>query len=122
MHGDLQVNLLVFYYFEHSGEQVASTSPVLMSSDTVRSRLVARLEGDDDYIGLVDEEENTLQIMLVGGAGGYWVELPMAEERASYGKVVSSDELFEMLQRLPRRFRPRDFPDFRFRTWGSGAG
>ena len=116
------MNLRVFYYFERGDDQVTSTSPLSMSRDAVRTRLIPRLEGEDDYIGLVDEAESTLQIMLAADTGEYWVELPVSDQHVSYGKVVSLDELVEIFQLLPRRFRPRDFPDFRLRAWGTGLG
>ena len=122
LRGDFRVNLRVFYYFERGDDQVTSTSPLSMSRDAVRTRLIPQLEGEDDYIGLVDEEENTLQIMLVADRAAYWIELPMSDQHASYGKVVSLDELVEILQLLPRRFRPRDFSDFQLRAWGTGLG
>ena len=113
------MNLRVFYFFERRQELVLSTQPRWVAGAWVGTQLLPRLEGEDDFIGLLDDAGNVLQILRDPGSGDYWTELPMPERRMSYGKVVSADGLIELLGNLPRRFRPREFSDFRPQPWGS---
>jgi hypothetical protein len=107
----------VFYYFERSGESVASTSPVEMSAKTIREQMIGRLVGDDDYLGIMDARENVLQVMREPGEDRYWVELPVDAARASYGRFVALAELEELILGLPRLLELSQFSGLQYRPW-----
>lgn len=109
----------VFYYLSASAEEIPSSRPIDLPSSQVWSDLVACLQNDEDYVGLVDAADNVLQIMLASGKDTYWVELPMADEHLSYGQHMSGKEVRWLLEKLPSRFRRANFPDFEPRPWPS---
>lgn len=111
------MNLRVFYAFERGPQAVLSTAPRPFTSQGVCEQLLPWLTGGDDYIGLLDEADNLLQILREPQSDDYWIELPVAEQRLSYGKRVDAHGLAELLERLPRRFLLRELPDFHPRPW-----
>ena len=107
----------VFYYLSTEAETVPSSRPIDLPSSQVWTDLVACLKHTDDYVGLVDAADNVLQIRLDEGEDAFWVELPLADEHVSYGQRMSGEEVKQMLEKLPSRFRPSHFPDFERRPW-----
>lgn len=112
-----RVNFKVFYFFSRFGDEVKSTLPVEMGQVEICALLLGRLREEDDYLGIVDDHENLLQILYEPASGRYWIEIPLLDQRASYGQYVSAEELTEFILRLPRRFRRPQFPGFEFREW-----
>lgn len=113
------MNLRVFYYFERGPKEVPSTAPRRLSSEGVCESLLPWLVGGDDFIGLLDDADNLLQISREARSEDYWIELPQLEARLSYGERVSAQDLVAILARLPPRFRPQAFPSFRLRPWST---
>jgi hypothetical protein len=107
----------VFYFFERSGECVSSASAVEMSPKAIREQLIGRLHSADDYIGIIDERDNVLQVLIEPEKGRFWVELPMDAARASYGRSVSFAELGEMLTSLPKVLDRKHIPNLEYRPW-----
>lgn len=106
----------VFYFFDRSGESVSSVSAVEMSARSIRDQLLARLHSADDFLGIIDAQDNLLQV-LYEGEDRYWVELPMDAACASYGCHLSLAELDELIRVLPQVFDRSAFPDMRYRPW-----
>lgn len=107
----------VFYYFERTGESVSSTSPVEMSAKSIHEQLLNRLHSRDDYLGILDARDNVLQILLASGDGRYWVELPLEEARASYGRYMDLVEVQELVLGLPRVLDRDRIPGLEYRPW-----
>jgi hypothetical protein len=107
----------VFYFFERSGESITSTSPVEMTAKSIREQLLHRLHSDDDYVGIMDARDNVLQILRDPGGDRYWVELPMEEARASFGRYMVLAELEELLLGLPKVLDRSRIPDMQYRPW-----
>jgi hypothetical protein len=107
----------VFYLFERSGESVSSASAVEMSAKAIREQLLPRLHSEDDFLGLIDVEDNVLQILLEPDRGLYWVELPMDAAKASYGRHMELEELKDLLARLPPLLDRRYIPGLEYRPW-----
>jgi hypothetical protein len=107
----------VFYFFERSGESITSTSPVEMTAKSIREHLLHRLHSDDDYVGIMDARDNVLQILRDPGGDRYWVELPMEEARASFGRYMVLAELEELLLGLPKVLDRSRIPDMQYRPW-----
>ncbi|MEA3275976.1 MAG: hypothetical protein U9Q81_11930 [Pseudomonadota bacterium] len=107
----------VFYFFERSGETVSSASPVQMSAKAIREQLLHRFHSEDDYLGIIDDQDNTLQILCEPGEDRYWVELPMEKARASYGRYMSLADLEELMLSLPQVLDRSHIPDMEYRPW-----
>lgn len=107
----------VFFHLSDVNEEIPSSRPLDMSAAQVWTEIVPHLLTEDDYVGLVDGADNVLQILGTAERADYWVELPLAEERASLGRVMTAEELKVFLDKLPSSFKPRNFPDFERRGW-----
>jgi len=107
----------VFYFFERSSESVSSASAVEMSARAIRDQLLGRLRSEDDYLGIIDGNENLLQILYEPGAERFWVELPLDAARASYGRYVTLAELEELILNLPQVFDRVHIPGLEYKPW-----
>jgi hypothetical protein len=107
----------VYYLFERSGESVSSASGLEVSSREIREQLLPRLQHEDDYLGIIDHQENTLQILLEPGTTRYWVELPMDAAKASYGRHMDFQQLQELIRGLPSVFDHHAIPGLEYRPW-----
>lgn len=107
----------VFYLFERSGESVSSASAVEMSARAIREQLLPRLQGEDDYLGIIDAQENVLQILCEPAAGRYWVELPIDAAKASYGRNMDFAQLQTLMLELPGVFDRDAIPGLEYRPW-----
>jgi len=107
----------VYYFFERSGESVSSTNPVEMSARSIHEQLLDRLRSSDDYLGILDARDNVLQILPTSGDDRFWVELPLVEARASYGRYMALEELRELIVDLPQILDQDGIPDMRYRPW-----
>jgi len=107
----------VFYLFERSGESVSSASAIEMSARTIREQLLPRLQSEDDYLGIIDSRDNTLQILCEPKHSRYWVELPMDAAKASYGRHMTMEELAELIRQLPATFDTNAIPGLVYRPW-----
>lgn len=107
----------VFYLFERSGECVSSASAVAMSPRAIREQLIPRLQTEDDFLGIIDAEENILQILPEPGQQRYWVELPMDAAKASYGRHMSLAEVEALVREMPVLFQREAIPGLQYRPW-----
>lgn len=107
----------VFYFFGRAGDAVSSASAVEMSAKSIREQLLARLRSEDDYLGIIDAQDNVLQILCEPGGDRFWVELPMDAARASYGRYMTLPELEDLVRTLPQVFDRSAFPDMQYRPW-----
>lgn len=107
----------VFYLFDRSGESVSSASAVEMSSRAIREQLIPRLQTEDDFLGIIDAEENILQILPDPKRQRYWVELPMDAAKASYGRHMSLGEVDELIREMPVLFQRDAIPGLQYRPW-----
>lgn len=106
----------VFFYFGASGAQISSAKAVEMSLEDISEKLLERLVAHGDYLGLIDDQEQVLQIARESG-DRYWVELPLDAARASFGCHLDLAGLEELLRKLPARFERSAFPDLQYRPW-----
>jgi len=115
--GEHSMQYRVYYFFERSGESVSSASAVEMSARDICEQLVDRFHGEDDYLGIIDSQENVLQILSDSKGERFWVELPMDGARASFGKHVDRSELGDLIRNLPRSFDREQIPGLRYKPW-----
>jgi hypothetical protein len=107
----------VFYFFQSSGESVASTAPLEMSAKAIRDQLLCRLHFEDDYIGIMDAGDNLLQILCDPRQDRYWVELPLEEAKASFGRYMVFAEVEGFILGLPRVLGRDRIPGMEYRAW-----
>lgn len=107
----------VFYLFARTGESVSSSSAVEMSAKDICEQILPRLHTEDDFIGLIDAADNTLQVLCEPTPGRFWIELPVDAARASYGRQVGFSELSELIGSLPQVFDQKSIPGFEYRPW-----
>ena len=107
----------VFYLFDRSGESISSASAVEMSARTICEQLLPRLQSEDDYLGIIDAEENILQILYEPDTFCYWVELPLDAAKASYGRHLDLEPLRELILGLPAIFDRGSIPGLEYRPW-----
>lgn len=106
----------VFYLINRSGESVSSTSAVEMSARTICEQMLDRLQSEDDYLGIIDTGDTTLQVLTEPG-GRYYVEVPIDAAKASYGRYVDRSELEQLVRTLPARFSEKTIPGLTYRPW-----
>ncbi|QIK36966.1 hypothetical protein GWK36_01960 [Caldichromatium japonicum] len=107
----------VFYLFERTGESLSSMRAIEMSAKAICEQLVPRLQTEDDYLGLIDGRDTTLQILYDPANRRYWVELPIDAAKASYGRYMALEELKTFLLALPERFGQDSLPGLEYRPW-----
>lgn len=107
----------VYYLFDRSGEAISSASAVEMSAKAICEQLLPRLQSEDDYLGIIDSRENTLQILCEPESQRYWVELPIDAAKASYGRYLGIDELKALMMALPEVFDREAIPGLEYRPW-----
>jgi hypothetical protein len=107
----------VFYLFDRSGESISSASAVEMSARSICEQLLPRLQSEDDYLGIIDAQENIMQILCELGTNRYWVELPIDAAKASYGRHMDLEQLRTLLLELPAVFDREVIPGLEYRPW-----
>ncbi|NEX23165.1 hypothetical protein G3480_23185 [Thiorhodococcus mannitoliphagus] len=107
----------VFYLFDRSGDAISSASAVEMSAKAICEQLLPRLQTADDYLGIIDAQENVLQVLCEPDSERYWVELPIDAAKASYGRYLSIDELKGLMMALPEVFDREAIPGLEYRPW-----
>jgi hypothetical protein len=107
----------VFYLINRSGERVSSKSAVEMSTRAICEQMLDRLQSEDDYLGILDAEDNALQVLPEPDQQRYYVEVPLDAAKASYGRYVDRAELEELIQQLPARIDEQSIPGLTYRPW-----
>ena len=107
----------VFYLFERSNETVSSVNAIEMSMRSICEQLLPRLQTEDDYLGLLDAQDNVLQIFRIAAGAAYWLELPIDAAKASYGRRLELAKLHPLLLGLPGVFNRDDIPGLEYRPW-----
>ncbi len=115
-HEQARMQYRVFYLINRSGESISSKSAVPMSTQAICEQLLDRLHSEDDYLGILDAGENTLQILREPD-GRYYVEVPLDAAKASYGRYVDRDELEALIRDLPPTFSEQSIPGMTYRPW-----
>jgi hypothetical protein len=65
----------------------------------------------------MDARDNVLQILLAPGDDRFWVELPVVEARASFGRYIELAELSELILGLPQVLDRDGIPGMEYRPW-----
>jgi hypothetical protein len=106
-----------FFHLSGPGDSASSSAPRELPAGQVWSDLVACLADEDDYVGLMDTDDNVLQITREPEDDTFRVELLMTSRQDALSQVLSGADTRTLLQRLPSRFTPASLAGFGF---GSG--
>jgi uncharacterized protein YigA (DUF484 family) len=107
----------VFYLINRSGERVSSKSAVEMTTKAICEQMLDRLQSEDDYLGILDAEDNALQVLPERDKQRYYVEVPLDAAKASFGRYVDRDELEALIHALPAQINERSIPGLTYRPW-----
>lgn len=107
----------VYYYFARSQEALSSASAMQMPARTIREQLLPRLQSEDDYLGIIDGQDNILQILYEPCQQRYWVEIPIDAAKASYGCHMTYAEIEELVGALPPVLDQQCIPGLTYRPW-----
>ncbi len=107
----------VYYLFSRFGESISSASAVEMSARNICEQLLPRLQSEDDFLGIMDSAEHTLQILCEREADRFWVEMPMEAANASYGTYMNLMELRAFVAKIPALFDSQVIPGMVYRPW-----
>ena len=107
----------VFYSFQEFEEERLDDESVEMELEDAAA-LLEKMTSDGDFLGLIDAENNTFQLMYDEEGDVFWVEIPDPEKQGSYGAVYLRDEVKPLLGAVGPLFRVEDYPIFEFEEWG----
>jgi len=107
----------VFYCFQSSGEEIAADDAVEMDLSDIQIKLLGGLKQQHDFIGLLDADGETLQVMYHLDKDEYWFEIPVEAFGGSYGSFLSLDDTVKLIKTLPEKFVRENFPSFKFESW-----
>jgi hypothetical protein len=111
----------IFYTFYANDGSVAKSVdqrfPVILELAEVFSEIAGKLVHDNDFFGLIDDRNTTLQFMYEATADRYWCEIPWPSLQGSYGTRLGFDEFIDLLKSLPATFSLEAFPSFVFEKW-----
>lgn len=117
LNSELNMANRTFYFFSEPQLEVSSAAPVEMSASEWVEQLLPFVRDQEDYIGLLDESDNLLQVSASTQPGRYVVELPDATARISFRREMSLGELTEFLHRLPDELILARFQGFEAAKW-----
>lgn len=106
----------VFYSFQDSEEERLDDEGYELDAAGTAA-LLDKMTADGDFLGLIDAEGNTFQVMYDGEAEAFWAEIPVPDRQGSYGAVYLKDELKPVMTGLKPVFKVEDFPIFEFEEW-----
>lgn len=105
-----------FYCCSATGEDIPSSRPISIDRDKAIDLAKAMLKAPTDFVGFVDENGSTLQL-IVEKSGSVWMEVPAPVEGGSYGKSITMHELDSAIGSMPMEFGVGCIPGMEFRPW-----
>lgn len=105
-----------FYCCYTTGEQAPTQTPIAIQSDEYLSLAQRVLLQKEDFLGFIDAQDHTVQMMLEVN-GGVVLDVPVPEQGGSYVKVIARDALDDFLLQLPLNFSELVMDDFAFAKW-----
>ena len=88
-----------------------------MSARDIHRQLLGCFHGGDDFLGLIDGQDNVLQILCEPKLARFWVELPVEAAKASWGCYMNLDELVQLVETLPAIFDRDSLPELQYKPW-----
>lgn len=88
-----------------------------MNVADIYSELLGKLALTSDYIGLIDSDENTMQVMYQLDTDQYWLEVIDEAQQGSHGRFFTFDEITDVFKSLPEKFSTKVFSGLKFNKW-----
>lgn len=107
----------VFCDLRAAGVRRSPEAAVAIDEADIYSEYFGRMSSDRDFVGIIDANGTTLQMMYHAADDTYWMELPVPAKQGSFGAQLTFDEVVDILKALPREFSAAAFPMLRFQRW-----
>ncbi|MEQ8852529.1 hypothetical protein [Gimesia sp.] len=104
-----------FYCCYKTDETLSAEEACEMDLSLAADRILELLQGDEDFFGLIDEHNNTLQFLRNGET--IWMEIPIPDKQGSYGKYIPLSEVSALVAGLPAQIDLNDFSEMQFQPW-----
>ncbi len=111
-----EAEYVIFYCFYGTDTSLSSDENKRMKHSDIYV-LIGDLEHNDDFLGMVDANGTTLQMIYDAERDTYWIEIPDPPRQGSYGATVTFDDLVDLMKTLPPEFSVEAFPGFEFQSW-----
>lgn len=113
-------NFHVFYCRQRTGDTIDSYDPEPMPLERIVDLAINVLEGNGDFLGLVDDDDGLLQFIYLARGDDderpIRMEIPDMARHGYYIKHVSSGELLDVLRELPDRLSVDAVPGLHFES------
>lgn len=107
----------VFYCIYEDDEEVGGDAPISKTQAEVESLIRRVVNGVDNYIGFVDDEGDTIQVMCEA-RDHIWIEVPVESEAGSYGKLMVEKDVIGFLLSMNPPFKKYiDILSLSFKPW-----
>lgn len=106
----------VFYTCYETDDVVESNNPLVTDRENMISIAQQVLRGDGDYFGIIDENDVTLQLMVVG-SDRLRIEVPEPSERGSYARTITLTDLESELLAISPLFDRTKMTGLVFEPW-----
>ena len=106
----------IFYSFYADDAHIDGSSPITVSVSEL-PEYFSRLQLHEDFLGIIDRNDQIFQILLEEFSGYYWGEIPDTGRSGSHGRFYTAAELHALLGNLPETFKPKNFVGMEFQPW-----
>lgn len=106
-----------FFYTDYSTEKsVRSDEAVSETVDNVIGHMKAMLKEEDNFIGLIDENNLMIQFM-VEGDGSICIDVPMHDRKGSLTKNADLNEAIDVVLSLKGEIVWEEIDGLEFKPW-----
>ncbi len=111
-----------FYTTYSTDDSVDPSDAISIDPAELPGRLKKHLLHNQDFFGVIDEHDETLQMMR-GNADRVWLEIPESKKKGSFGRHLSIEEAGQLLADLAgpisEMVGSESIPDLQFVSWDS---
>lgn len=106
-----------FFYTDYATNQsIRSDEPKDSTLDSIIESMNDVLVAEDNFLGLIDDEDNMLQFM-VEEDGSILIDLPNNEQKGSLSKTATLAECVEMVKAIQETIAFEDIDGLVFKAW-----
>ncbi len=106
----------MFYMDYITGQESPTDKPIEATLDVIIRKMEAILRHPENFIGIIDKDENTLQFMAESN-GKICIDLPIEKLKGSYSKYDSLQACLAMVEKLDGIINIDDISDLEFNYW-----
>lgn len=107
----------IFYDAVRLDEPIEAANAITAAASEIVEDYFPLIKEDGEYLGIIDANGTTLQLMYSAEEGRYWVEVPCPGEKGSYGTFLDFEEIRGMLMTLSPTIPVKGLPEFTFKGW-----